>query len=158
MLLDLNGHTPAGVRAALEQDFVLTPLAGAEAATERHTFTVGIRGEGWFRLGLRDPASVNEADPVARLDVSILQGRVLAPLFGIDDPRTSKRIDFVGGIRGVGELEKRLGADAQVVFALYPTTLDDLMDISDAGQIMPPKSTWFEPKLRSGMVVSRFRV
>jgi uncharacterized protein (DUF1015 family) len=158
VLLDLNGHTPAGVRAALEQDFVLTPLAGPEAATERHTFTVGIRGEGWFRLGLRDPASVNEADPVARLDVSILQSRVLAPLFGIDDPRTSKRIDFVGGIRGVGELEKRLGADAQVVFALYPTTLDDLMDISDAGQIMPPKSTWFEPKLRSGMVVSRFRV
>lgn len=158
VLLDLNGHTPAGVRAALEQDFVLAPLAGAEAATERHTFTVGIRGEGWFRLTLRDPGSVNEADPVARLDVSILQSRVLAPIFGIDDPRTSKRIDFVGGIRGVGELEKRLGADAQVVFALHPTTLDDLMDISDAGQIMPPKSTWFEPKLRSGMVVSRFRV
>jgi uncharacterized protein (DUF1015 family) len=158
VLHDLNGHTPSALRAALERDFVLTPLTGPEDATERHTFTLGLRGEGWYRLTLRDPASVDERDPVARLDVSLLQSRVLGPLFGIDDPRTSKRIDFVGGIRGVAELDRRLAVDAQAVFALAATTLDDLMDISDAGQIMPPKSTWFEPKLRSGMVVSRFRV
>jgi uncharacterized protein (DUF1015 family) len=157
-LHDLNGHTPATLRAALERDFVLTPLAGPEDATERHTFCLGLRDDGWYRLTLREPGSVDERDPVARLDVSILQGRVLGPLFGIDDPRTSKRIDFVGGIRGVAELERRLATDAVAVFALAATTLDDLMDISDAGQIMPPKSTWFEPKLRSGMVVSRFRV
>ncbi len=169
VLLDLNGpagsvgRPPGGltnddVLEALSSTFTVTPLSGPEAATERHTFTLGLRDRGWFRLTLRDPASVDESDPVARLDVSILQTRVLAPLFGIDDPRTSKRIDFVGGIRGVDALVSRLGTDAVAAFALHATSLDDLMAISDAGQIMPPKSTWFEPKLRSGMVISRFRV
>ena len=158
VMLDLNGHTPASLREALAKDFVVTPLSRAEPATVRHTFTLGLRDDGWYRLALRDPAGVDEADPVARLDVSLLQSRVLAPLFGIADPRTSQRIDFVGGIRGVAALEKRLAEDAVAVFALHPTTLEDLMAISDAGQIMPPKSTWFEPKLRSGMVVGRFRV
>ena len=91
------------------------------------------------------------------MDVTILQERLLAPLLGIDDPRTNQRIDFVGGIRGTGELVKRVdsGRDA-VAFSMYPTTVDQLMDIADANQIMPPKSTWFEPKLRSGLFIHTF--
>jgi uncharacterized protein (DUF1015 family) len=96
-----------------------------------------------------------KADPVSRLDVSVLQDRLLAPVLGIDDVRTSKRIDFVGGIRGPNELVKRVDADGGVAFSMYPVTLNQLMDIADAGQIMPPKSTWFEPKLRS-LVIHTF--
>ncbi len=99
-----------------------------------------------------DPA----ADPVARLDVSVLQEKLLAPILGIDDPRTSKRIDFVGGIRGPGELSRRVDAHGGVAFSMYPVTVAQLMDIADAGQIMPPKSTWFEPKLRSGLFIHTF--
>jgi uncharacterized protein (DUF1015 family) len=105
--------------------------------------------------GLRCPADP-KADPVSRLDVSVLQDKLLAPLLGIADPRTSKRIDFVGGIRGPGELAKRVDAHGGVAFSMYPVTLDQLMDIADAGQIMPPKSTWFEPKLRSGLFIHTF--
>ena len=96
------------------------------------------------------------ADPVARLDVSVLQDRLLAPLLGIDDPRTSKRVDFVGGIRGPGELVKRVDTEGGVAFSMFPTTVAQLMAIADAGQIMPPKSTWFEPKLRSGLFTHTF--
>jgi uncharacterized protein (DUF1015 family) len=108
----------------------------------------------WHRLAwTADPA----ADPIARLDVTVLQDRVLAPLLAIDDPRTSKRIDFIGGIRGTAELEQRVtDGRAAVAFSMYPTTVDQLMDIADAGAIMPPKSTWFEPKLRSGLFVHTF--
>ena len=91
------------------------------------------------------------------MDVSVLQDNILAPLLGIDDPRTSKRIDFIGGIRGTGELERLVGAGKGVVaFSMYPTTVEQLMDIADAGAIMPPKSTWFEPKLRDGLVTHSF--
>jgi uncharacterized protein (DUF1015 family) len=93
---------------------------------------------------------------VSRLDVSVLQDKLLAPLLGIDDPRTSKRVDFVGGIRGTGELVKRVDAQGGVAFSMYPTTVEQVMAIADAGQIMPPKSTWFEPKLRSGLFVHTF--
>jgi uncharacterized protein (DUF1015 family) len=110
-------------------------------------------GGKWYGLQLK--ADTN-ADPVSRLDVSVLQDKLLAPLLGIDDPRTSKRIDFVGGIRGTGELVKRVDAEGGVAFSMYPVTLAQLMDIADAGQIMPPKSTWFEPKLRSGLVIHTF--
>jgi len=96
------------------------------------------------------------ADPVSRLDVSILQNRLLAPVLGVDDPRTSKRIDFVGGIRGTGELARRVDARGGVAFSLFPVTVTQLMEIADAGQIMPPKSTWFEPKLRSGLFIHTF--
>ena len=96
-------------------------------------------------------------DPVARLDVSVLQDRLLGPVLGIGDPRTDERIDFVGGIRGTAELERRVDrGDAAIAFSMYPVTVDQLMDIADAGQIMPPKSTWFEPKLRSGLVIQTF--
>jgi uncharacterized protein (DUF1015 family) len=90
---------------------------------------------------------------VARLDVSLLQDNLIAPVLGIADPRRDKRIDFVGGIRGLGELEKRVNSgEMKVAFSLHPTTLDQLMAVADAGQVMPPKSTWFEPKLADGLV------
>ena len=106
----------------------------------------------WY--GLTPPAgSVDAGDPIASLDVSVLQDRLLAPVLGVEDPRTDKRIDFVGGIRGTGELVRLVDSGkAAVAFSLHPTTLDDLMRIADAGEIMPPKSTWFEPKLRDGLV------
>ena len=104
----------------------------------------------WYTLSWEE----FESDPVGRLDVSVLQDRLLAPLLGIDDPRTDTRISFVGGIRGTAELTRRVdaGTDA-VAFSMYPVTVRQMMDIADAGQIMPPKSTWFEPKLRSGLLV-----
>jgi uncharacterized protein (DUF1015 family) len=107
----------------------------------------------WYRLSI--PAQLLKSpDPVERLDVAILQKLILGPLLGIDDPRTSKRIDFVGGIRGLKELERRVDlGEMAVAFALYPTSIDELFAIADAGKIMPPKSTWFEPKLRDGVVV-----
>jgi uncharacterized protein (DUF1015 family) len=105
----------------------------------------------WYELNW-EPAK--DASPIDQLDVSILQDRLLKPLLGIDDPRTSKRIDFIGGIRGTAELEKLVNSrDFSVAFSMLPTTVDQLMAISDVGQIMPPKSTWFEPKLRSGLFI-----
>ena len=107
-------------------------------------------GKWW---GLRYKGDTAAFSVIDRLDVSVLQNKLLAPILGIDDPRTSQRIDFVGGIRGTQELEKKVGSGAAVVaFSMYPTTLDQLMAISDAGAIMPPKSTWFEPKLRDAVV------
>jgi uncharacterized protein (DUF1015 family) len=107
----------------------------------------------WYRLEL-DEAAIDRSDPIASLDVSLLQDRVLGPLLGIGDPRTDKRIDFVGGIRGPDELARRVrSGEMAVAFSLYPTSLAQLMAVADAGQIMPPKSTWFEPKLRSGLFV-----
>ena len=107
----------------------------------------------WYRLEL-DEGTIDRGDPIASLDVSLLQDRILGPILGIGDPRTDKRIDFVGGIRGPGELERRVrSGEMAIAFSLYPTTLEQLMAVSDAGKIMPPKSTWFEPKLRSGLFV-----
>jgi uncharacterized protein (DUF1015 family) len=109
----------------------------------------------WYRLTPLAP--VDASDPIGSLDVSVLQDRLLAPVLGIGDPRTDKRIDFVGGIRGTGELVKRVDAGGfAVAFSMFPTTLGELMAIADAGATMPPKSTWFEPKLRSGLFVHRF--
>jgi uncharacterized protein (DUF1015 family) len=107
----------------------------------------------WYRLEL-DERTIDRSDPIASLDVSLLQDRVLGPILGIGDPRTDKRIDFVGGIRGTAELERRVrSGEMAIAFSLYPTTIEQLMAVSDAGKIMPPKSTWFEPKLRSGLFV-----
>ncbi len=111
--------------------------------------------EKWHSLVPRDP--VDASDPIGSLDVSVLQDRLLSPILGIGDPRTDKRIDFVGGIRGTSELEERVRSGrAAVAFSMYPVTVADLMAIADAGVTMPPKSTWFEPKLRSGLFVHRF--
>ena len=107
----------------------------------------------WYCLEL-DEGSIDRSDPIGSLDVSLLQDRVLGPILGIGDPRTDKRIDFVGGIRGTAELERRVDSgEMAIAFSLYPTTLEQLMTVSDAGKVMPPKSTWFEPKLRSGLFV-----
>ena len=91
------------------------------------------------------------------LDVSILQDRLLGPVLGIGDPRTDKRIDFVGGIRGLSELERRVNGDMQVAFSMYPTSMEELLSVADAGLLMPPKSTWFEPKLRSGIFIHQLK-
>ena len=112
-----------------------------------------VEGE-WFSLKAK-PEITDESDPVKALDVSILQDYLISPILGIDDPRTDKRIDFVGGIRGLGELERRANNDMKVAFSMYPTSLDELMSIADAGKIMPPKSTWFEPKLLSGIFIHK---
>ena len=107
----------------------------------------------WYACSFREELLQN-LGPVDSLDVALLQKHVLSPMFGIEDPRTSSQIDFVGGIRGLGELVRRVDSgECACAFAMYPTTLDQLMAIADAGEIMPPKSTWFEPKLRDGLLV-----
>jgi uncharacterized protein (DUF1015 family) len=108
----------------------------------------------WYQL-IAKPELYQDKDLIDSLDVSVLQQNLLAPVLGIEDPRTDERIDFVGGIRGLKELADRVDAGEVVAFALYPTTMDELLDIADAEMIMPPKSTWFEPKLRSGLFVHK---
>ncbi len=148
---DLDGQTPARVLERLSGLGKLSPAT--DPVPERSgVFGVFLDG-GWQRLEL-DPAGIDRSDPIASLDVSLLQDRVLSPILGIGDPRTDKRIDFVGGIRGTAELERRVhSGEMAIAFSLFPTTLDQLMAVSDAGHVMPPKSTWFEPKLRSGLFV-----
>ncbi len=117
-----------------------------------HEFSIYIDGS-WYELTDKT-GTYNDNDPIGVLDVTILSERVLAPLFNITDLRKDKRIDFVGGLRGLGELKRRVdNGDVKVAFALYPVTMKQLIDIADTGQIMPPKTTWFEPKLRSGLVI-----
>jgi uncharacterized protein (DUF1015 family) len=151
IVTDLNGLTPAALLAEVKGKFGLSPDA-PPSPVKPGQVSMYLGGK-WH--GLTCPVDP-QADPVARLDVSILQEKLLTPILGIDDIRTSKRIDFVGGIRGPQELVKRVDAAGGVAFSMYPTTVAQLMDISDAGQIMPPKSTWFEPKLRSGLFIHTF--
>lgn len=151
IVADLNGLAPTEFLSRVKASF---GLEEGVAPSPNGVGSVSMYFQKtWY--GLRMPVDP-KADPVARLDVSVLQDRLLAPLLGVDDPRTSKRVDFVGGIRGTGELVKRVDADGGVAFSMYPVTIDQLMDIADAGQIMPPKSTWFEPKLRSGLFIHTF--
>ncbi len=145
---DLNGLAPADFLKRVGEVFEVTPDAGPAPAAPRQTHMY-LAGR-WYRLAW----TPFKADPVAVLDVSVLQDRLLQPILGIDDPRTSKRISFVGGIRGTDELERRVDAGREAVaFSMYPCSVQQMMDIADAGRIMPPKSTWFEPKLRSGLLV-----
>ena len=106
---------------------------------------------GWYRLTAKK--SILSEDVVDNLDVSLLQNHLLAPILNIQDPKTDNRIAFIGGIRGLEELEKRVHTDMEVAFAMYPTSIFELFDVADAGRLMPPKSTWFEPKLRSGLFI-----
>jgi uncharacterized protein (DUF1015 family) len=150
---DLNGLTEThflnAVRAA---GFNVTPTTEPSPAAPGTIHA--LLGGKWHALSW-DAAAIT--DPVAALDVSVLQDRLLGPVLGIDDPRTSERIEFIGGIRGTTELERRVNSgEAAVAFSMFPTTVAQLMAIADAGEIMPPKSTWFEPKLRSGLVVQTF--
>ncbi|MBR6240201.1 MAG: DUF1015 domain-containing protein [Lentisphaeria bacterium] len=150
---DLNGLTSAEFLAKLAKDFDVAET-DTKSPDRSGTFRMLLDGK-WYALTPKFP--LDGFSVTARLDVSILQDRVLAPILGIDDPRTNARIDFIGGIRGTGELERLCNEGrAAVCFSMYPTTLDQLMDIADAGSIMPPKSTWFEPKLRDGLVSHDF--
>lgn len=152
---DLNGLSVAEFMSRVAGSFMIKKHEGTDAfkPQEKHQFGLYLEGQ-WYELKAIE-GSFDASDPVARLDVSILQDNILRPLLGIEDPRTDKRIDFVGGIRGLEELEKRVNEGMQVAFSMYPTTIQDLMDIADSGLIMPPKSTWFEPKLRSGFFIHK---
>ncbi len=156
LIADYNSMTKAEIIAKIGEKFDVEQYAdGAYKPESKHTFGMYIDNK-WYKLSAKD-GTFDSTDPVERLDVSILQKNVISPIFGIDDPRTDKRIDFVGGIRGLSELERRCTEDMQIAFSMYPTTLDDLMDIADAQKIMPPKSTWFEPKLLSGLFIHKLK-
>jgi uncharacterized protein (DUF1015 family) len=151
VLRDLNGLDHATfmnrVGAAFQiepSDTPVQPVAPAE-------FGMYLDGH-WYRLRL-DPRRIPAHDPVRRLDVSLLQDHLIGPILGVDDPRRDERIDFVGGIRGLDGLKARVdGGDMRIAFSLHPTQMDELMAVADAGEVMPPKSTWFEPKLADGLV------
>lgn len=148
----LNGRTPDEFLNKIKLKFLVTPDFKQRKPVLMRTFGMYLQGQ-WFRLEAKGEG-FDAVDPVRRLDVAILQDHLLEPLLGISDPRTDHGIDFVGGIRGMDELERLVDSgDYAVAFSLYPTTLSQLMDVADAGRIMPPKSTWFEPKLRSGIFV-----
>lgn len=150
---DLNGLSPEAFLAKVKDKFevAVAPHRNPQAPT---TFGMYLGGT-WYELKAR-PGSFPASDPVRGLDVSILQENLLGPILGIDDPRTNTRIDFVGGIRGMDELERRVKEGYAVAFSVYPTSLTQLMSVADAGEVMPPKSTWFEPKLRSGLLVRMY--
>jgi len=152
---DLYGLSDDEFMERVADGFAIKKREGADPYKPQQKHHFGMYREGqWYELEAK-AGSFDSTDPVARLDVSILQNNILRPLLGIEDPRTDKRIDFVGGIRGLQELEKRVNDGMKVAFSMYPTTIQDLMDIADAGKVMPPKSTWFEPKLRSGLFIHK---
>jgi uncharacterized protein (DUF1015 family) len=149
VLKDLNGLTPAELLRKLEEVFHIVRM-GTATPTRKHELGLFMNHR-WHTLTFKKNLTA-VADPIEKLDVTLLQRNVLAPLFGIDDPRTSKKINFVGGIRGTAELEKLVNSgEYACAFSMFPTSIEDLMSIADAGGIMPPKSTWFEPKLRDAM-------
>lgn len=150
---DLNGMSTKQFFEKLKEKFELEEI-GKEpyAPVQKGTFGMYLDGT-WYALKILP--QYRSADPVKGLDVSILQDHLLAPVLGIGDPRTDKRIDFIGGIRGLKELERRVGEDMEVAFSMYPTSIEELLSVADAGLLMPPKSTWFEPKLRSGLFIHR---
>jgi uncharacterized protein (DUF1015 family) len=150
VVADLNGASAADFLAGIEHRCSVEPSATAVKPARPRTFGLYLAGR-WFRLRLREDPPAD--DPVAALDVSLLQTRLIEPLLGIGDPRTDPRIDFVGGIRGLSALEQRVDSGrAAAAFALYPTSMDQLMAVADAAMLMPPKSTWFEPKLADGLL------
>ncbi len=157
LVKDLNGLTPTQLIEKLNASFEVKEM-GKEIFTpsKLHNFGMYLDGK-WYSLTSK-PGTYNDNDPIGVLDVTILSNMVLEPIFDIKDLRTSKRIDFVGGIRGLGELSKRVDSgETKVAFALYPVSMKQLIDIADTGNIMPPKTTWFEPKLRSGLVIHELK-
>jgi len=136
--------------ASISKSFDVCPASSKSPKEAKH-FGMYLDGK-WYTLKAKK-GSYAENDPINSLDVAILQNNLLSPILGIGDPRTDKRIDFVGGIRGTSELAKRVNnGEFKVAFSMYPTTVSELMAVADAGMIMPPKSTWFEPKLRDGLI------
>lgn len=153
---DLNGLTPERFLSALEEDFTVTPYEGEGEChpSHLHNFSMYLGGK-WYSMETK-PGRYDDNDPIGVLDVTILSNLVLDKILGIKDLRTDKRIDFVGGIRGLGELSRRVDiGEMKVAFALYPVSMKQLTDIADSGNIMPPKTTWFEPKLRSGLAIHK---
>ena len=152
---DLNGHTPEEVLQKLGENFDIEKVKDAHKPSLMRNFGVYMEGE-WYSITAKDHTYDN-SDPIRALDVTILTKYVLDPILGIGCLRTDKRIDFVGGIRGMRELEKRVDSgEMKIAFSMYPVQMQQLIDISDSGMIMPPKTTWFEPKLRSGLFVHKF--
>ena len=159
---DLNGSSPDEFLLKVSESFFVSCVpeeftenekkAGAYKPARKGEIAMYLDGK-WYRLNVKE--EIIKTDPVGVLDVSILQENLLGPILGILDPRTDNRIDFVGGVRGMGELERRCSEDMRVAFALYPTSMDELMNIADSGLNMPPKSTWFEPKLLSGLFIHK---
>lgn len=153
---DLNGLTPEQFLSALEEDFTVTPYEGEGEChpSHLHNFSMYLGGK-WYSMETK-PGRYDDNDPIGVLDVTILSNLVLDKILGIKDLRTDKRIDFVGGIRGLGELSRRVDSgEMKVAFDLYPVSMKQLTDIADSGNIMPPKTTWFEPKLRSGLAIHK---
>ena len=154
---DLRGRTPEALLAALRERMDVEPAADGVAATPTGPKQFGVYvGGKWYVARVRD-GSFDASDPVKSLDCSICQDQILSPIFQVEDPRRDKHVDFVGGIRGIAELEKRVDAGQfSMALHLYPTQIEQLFAVSDAGLLMPPKSTWFEPKLRSGLFIHTF--
>ena len=154
---DLNGLTSEEFLEKVKEKFIVNPSENNEAIkpVKKHTFGMYLDKK-WYVLEAKN-GIYDEENPVDRLDVSILQNNLLKPILGIDNPRKSNRIAFVGGIRGLKELERRANTDMKVSFSMFATTIDDIMSIADSGKTMPPKSTWFEPKPRSGLFVHKLK-
>ena len=154
---DTNGLTTEEFIKKIEEKFEVEEYKeeGAYRPVEKHTFGLYIDKK-WYVLKAK-PDSYDADNPVTSLDVAILQNNLLTPILGIQDPRTDKRIDFIGGIRGLGELERRANSDMHLAFSMYPTGVEDIMNVADMGEVMPPKSTWFEPKLRSGLFIHKLK-
>jgi uncharacterized protein (DUF1015 family) len=151
VMTDLNGMDAAKFLQRIGENFSVAPSTTAVKPAQPGEFGMYLPGQ-WYRLNIRADLIPTD-DPVARLDVSLLQNFLIAPVLGINDPRRDKRIDFVGGIRGLPELEKRVNSDGMAVaFSMFATSMEDLMAVADANEVMPPKSTWFEPKLADGLV------
>ncbi len=155
VVTDLNGSTKEQFLEKIREKFTCAPCEKPAKVETKHTFGMYLDGQ-WYQLAAKE-GTFNAADVVEQLDVSILQNNLLTPVLGIGDPRTDKRIDFIGGIRGLGELERRVNEGMAVAFAMCPTSIEDLMAIADSGRIMPPKSTWFEPKLLSGVFIHELK-
>lgn len=150
IIKDLNGLTEEQLHESINENFDVVPISHPPSPIPKNNYSMYLNGK-WYQLEAKD--HIQSDDPLDGLEASILQNNLLTPILDIDDPRTNKRIDFVGGIRGMEELERRCEVDCQVAFALPPVSIEQLLSVADSGQVMPPKSTWFEPKLRSGMVV-----
>lgn len=151
---DLNGYTQEELIEKINENFTVISYGTKQFAPKCKAEFGMYLNKNWYKLEAKETLK-NEKDSVASLDVSLLQDYLLGPILGIGDPRTDKRIDFIGGIRGLDELEKRVKEDMKVAFSMYPTSIQELFSVAEEGKLMPPKSTWFEPKLRSGLFIHK---
>ena len=152
VLKDLNGKTVKDIITEVEEHFIVEEAETAVSPSKKGEFGM-LLDDKWYKLSIKEEFTSDDA--VEGLDVSLLQDYVLDPIFGIKNPKTDNRIDFVGGIRGLGELERRNKSDCCAAFSMYPTSISELFAVADEGKLMPPKSTWFEPKLRSGLFIHK---